>query len=203
MSHERKPPPDKAWDALEKMSLAEEAERVRALTDEELDRELTAHGKDPKALRARGQALAARFKAKAPATAAALPVAPFARTRRRWTVWLLAATLGAIAIALAAMNRAAIVAWFHRGHEIRPDDRGLTWPNEIARDRAEKLRDEADKECQMRLWGVCEARLDEAMKLDPGGESEERVQRMRSAVDSSARVDAGSDKPDKPPPRPK
>ena len=49
MSHERKPPPDKAWDALEKMSLAEEAERVRALTDEELDRELTAHGKDPKA----------------------------------------------------------------------------------------------------------------------------------------------------------
>jgi hypothetical protein len=195
MSKDRKLSPDEAWDAVEKMALKEEAERVGALTDEELDRELERQGKDPKALRARGQALAERLMAKAPAPVGARPVVPSTRARSRWPLWLVAAVLGAIATTLVGMNRAAIVAWFQRSEEIRPDDRRLY---DGARARAEKLRDEADERCARKLWGACEARLDEATKLDPGGESEERVRRMRDIVESAARAEAGPDKPDKP-----
>jgi hypothetical protein len=84
---------------------------------------------------------------------------------------------------------------WQRSEEIRPDDRRLY---DSARARAEKLRDEADERCARKLWGACEARLDEAMKLDPGGESEERVRRMRDIVENAARTEAGPDKPDKP-----
>jgi len=159
------------WQAVEGLA-ADEAElrRIDALSDEELDRELREAGTTPEEAAKVGKGLLASGAGKEQP-----PYSTAARARRRWTVWLVAATLGAIAITLAAMNGAAIVAWFHPGDDIRPDDRGLTWPNEVARARAEKLRDEADKECQMKLWGACEARLDEAMKLDPGGESEERV----------------------------
>lgn len=53
-----------AWEALERMAVREEAERIAALSDEELDAELAAHGIDPKAARARGAALAAELLAK-------------------------------------------------------------------------------------------------------------------------------------------
>src|SRR5258708_6182183 len=79
-------------------------------------------GKEPKALRAGGPELAARLMAKAPAPTPEPPVATSARSRRAWALGLVAATLMAVAIALVATNRAAIVAWWRGGDEMLPDD---------------------------------------------------------------------------------
>ena len=46
--------------------------------------------------------------------------------------------------------------------------------------REEGLRDEAEAKCQLKLWGACEASLDEAQRIDAAGEGEERVQRLRN-----------------------
>ncbi len=61
-------PPDQAWDALMRMWLEDEAERVRKLTDEELDRELRARGVDPREVDARADALLAKLQARKGAT---------------------------------------------------------------------------------------------------------------------------------------
>jgi hypothetical protein len=58
MSSKKTRPPHEVWEALEKESLADEAARVAKLSDAELDAELASHGLDPKALRAKGAALA-------------------------------------------------------------------------------------------------------------------------------------------------
>ncbi len=58
MSSKKKRSPDEAWDALlEDARLEEEAARITALSNGELDRELGQHGLDPKAIRARGAAI--------------------------------------------------------------------------------------------------------------------------------------------------
>ncbi len=53
--------PAEVWALLEKEAIQEEADRVAALSPEELDAELAAQGIDPKAARERGAALAARL----------------------------------------------------------------------------------------------------------------------------------------------
>lgn len=61
MNEKPKRSPAEVWEALEKEAIQEEADRVAALSAEELDAELAAQGIDPKAARERGAALAARL----------------------------------------------------------------------------------------------------------------------------------------------
>ena len=63
-------PPHEAWDRAVENLLDDEAERVAKLTDEEVDRDLARKGVDPKAIRAKGEALAAKLKAGKAAMAA-------------------------------------------------------------------------------------------------------------------------------------
>jgi hypothetical protein len=109
-----------------------------------------------------------------------------------WAVWMAAAILGALVLALVAMNGAAIVALFRGTDEIRRDDLGPP-QREGVRQRALSLRDEAERTCRAKLWGACEEKLDEAMKLDPAGESEARVWNMRTAIAESWQRDAAPD----------
>jgi hypothetical protein len=52
--------PEEAWQAIERWAMDDEAERILALTDEELDRELREAGFDPAEVRAKGREIGER-----------------------------------------------------------------------------------------------------------------------------------------------
>lgn len=98
---------DDAWDALEDMALADEAERVLGMTGKELDAELAAKGLDARAVRERAAAVAAEVAARSSNVAAPAAAASNVRKMRpswrtRLAVLGVAATAATIAAALAA-----------------------------------------------------------------------------------------------------
>ncbi len=52
------------------------------------------------------------------------------------------------------------------------------------RERAEVLRGEATTACGLTLWTTCANKLDEAQELDPAGEGDPSVKKLRQALDS-------------------
>jgi len=197
MSTDRKRPPHKAWEAVEKMALDDEARRVASLGDEALDRELAGQGMDPQALRARGAVLAAQL-AKSAAGAreasgsvAKLPAKAWSSGARS-IAWIAVAALAAGVVAVVASRRPPEEA-------IGPDIRDAASPKPAAPSPAEvaaKLRDEAVQACEEGFWASCERKLDEAQRLDPAGEAEARVLAARHAVSVGlVRDGGGNDKP--------
>jgi hypothetical protein len=79
-----------------------------------------------------------------------------------------AVALGALGVAALA-NRGAIEAYLRGGEAIGPD---TTW---TAQRKAWAIRAEALAACDARRWVACTQKLDEAMQLDPAGESDPRV----------------------------
>jgi len=115
----------------------------------------------------------ARRLAKASAPAAA-PVVPLeTRRRARWSVWVGAATVAvAAAVGIVVARRPEPVA-------------AALPPEQIVRARA--LRDDAERACWDKQWAACEDELDRAKVLDPEGEGEARVVRMRADIGAAAR----------------
>jgi hypothetical protein len=122
MTSKKNRPPHEVWDALEELTLEEEAERVMGLSDPELDAELSRRGLDPKAVRARGAALGKRLEADKPrggrdelldggawVSAPPPPPAPSQLVDHRWVVLLAAALAAALigggAVALGVFNK--------------------------------------------------------------------------------------------------
>jgi hypothetical protein len=210
MTQPRKLRPDQVWDAVMKMVDEDEAKRLQGMTDEEIDREARAEGLDPGADRARGEALAARFgrtsdkvpvsrEVRSPrgesAPSAPLPTAPRAPRRVPYATWAIAAVLGGLVLTL-LVERREVMAWLDgEPAKIEPDRWGP--PREpTPREHAEALRKEAETSCQLELWGRCSTKLDEAMKLDPAGESQPRVQALRTLVKERT-TRPKNDKPEK------
>jgi hypothetical protein len=195
MSDDRKRSPEEAWEAIQRMAIDDEAKRVESLSEAALDDELTKQGMDPKALRARGVALAAALAKAAPASEArgrrAAAAKLLAMAPPRSIPWLAAAALAAVVLAVALKHHGPVVT----REAIGPDtvDAALQMPaapspQEIAAD----LREEAYRACHDWLWALCERKLDEAKKLDPEGEtSDERVADARRAVSKGLMRDAG------------
>jgi hypothetical protein len=130
MSSERKNKrtPDEILDAIEEQDAADEADRILALSDEALDRELEAAGLDPKAVRERGREIGERVTARGDPESigggAWVSEAPRARGSSvpRWA-WLAAAALVAAAVgggAIVAANRNKT------DKPVSPPDSGLT-----------------------------------------------------------------------------
>jgi hypothetical protein len=193
----RKLAPDEAWDALEKMAVDDEVERVLALSDEELDAELKRAGSDPAKVRERGEALGRKL---APEEKAPAPAPAPRRTGR--VVWLVAAAFGALLVGLVAVNVSGVMARF-RPLPIGPDEGGLSAPpGALAKRQAATLRDQGLGECAKGAYDACKGHLDAAMQLDPAGEADPRVVRAREDIAAQERPDK-PDKPDKPkPPNP-
>jgi hypothetical protein len=211
MSDPRKLRPDEAWDAVQRMGLHDEAERVEALSPEARDRELRAMGRDPEAERAKVLALVARIKGQAPAvkgvpaepagtstsTAKVAPVIPMTapRPKSRTLLWLLAAALGVVAVVL-LVERQEIAVWLdhapRKPYDIEPDKDA---PLKVAGD----LRDEAASACDKGLWALCERKLDAAVKIDASGESSERVKGLRKVIADN--IGPNLPKDDKRPPK--
>ena len=175
--------PDEAWDALEKMAVDDEVERVLALSDEDLDEELRKTGANPERVRERGENLGRRLAAEGEARKASPGRAGSAATsRRRWVAWLAAATLGAAVVGVLAVNAGTLVAWFRPLPPIGPDDGGLVPRQPSPQDLAETLRGRARAECSRGELEGCERDLDEARALEPAGEARPEVAEMRRII---------------------
>lgn len=190
MTEPRKRTDAEVWQALEKVAAElKDLERIDALSDEELDRELRAAGIDPDEAMELGPAFLVRPPRRAPGTP------PQARTGRRqaarsarkvqWVAW--AALAAAVVL---------VVGWLaSRPDNVaspRPDDRtpvtdGLATKPQAAA----KLRDEAFGACAAGLRGACEEKLNAARALDPAGEQYAKVLAARRSVHDAAQVDAG------------
>jgi hypothetical protein len=152
----------------------EESERVETMTDAELRAEMRRLGLDPDRPPPIAELLGRP--AASHAAAAALDV-PRPRARARWVVGLAAAA--AMGVALGAVLGIPRAIW-----RVATTDAGAH-PSEV-QVRAEALRDQAEHACAELLWVTCRQRLDDAQKLDPQGESEARVARMRATLETAA-----------------
>jgi hypothetical protein len=192
MSSKRSLKPHQLWDALDKMDLYDEAERVHALSDAELDDELAKKGIDPTALRSRAAELAATRKGDSPEQPVTLVVHAHPPERKRWVILIAAATLGVGAVAAAVP---AIVLTIAKHGEIRPDP----WESSTAtrEQRAAALRVSANAACEQQRLVECERALDEAQALDPAGEGSAEVRTLRRALDDARSKSAPPPKPQK------
>jgi len=177
--------PVRAWKHVEKLLRHDHVAEGDDPGDEEIERQMRAAGIRPKRIPSADEIMAhaARRARERGIEGVPLPrVAPMPAPPKRhtWAVWLVAAAIGAGVVAL-VVERPAVVAWFHHGTEPigpDPDWRPLPTPQE----HASALRKEAFDACGEYYWALCESKLDEAQKLDPGGESDTRVQEARAAV---------------------
>lgn len=197
MSAERRLPPNEVWDTVMKMVREDEARRLEGLSDEELEREIASMGRDPKAERAKGGALAQQIlEAKDGKTPAAVTALPSARPRAM-RFWLVVAAFLAI-VTGALVERREIIAWIKGNPAGIESDRSPP-PTQTPEERAERVRDEAEKACHLEQWGLCNDKLDEARRLDPAGDPQARAQSLRTAIREHTRLgDAGHDLADKP-----
>ena len=197
-------PPHEAWDRVIENHLDDEAERVAKLTDEE-----AAKGVDPKAVRAKGEALAAKLKAAKAAKAAtaspepaavqpeaiAPPVAPavappdppeapvltLPQRRRSNLLWLAPAVLSAAALVFLVLREPG-----PSGGPVAiptappPASSVPTGPSPL--ELASTLRRDAYAACGIKQWDDCQQKLDEAWRLDPTGEHDPRVRGAREAA---------------------
>jgi hypothetical protein len=180
----KKRAPEEAWDALEKMELDDEVDRVLGLSDKELDDELAKGGADPQQVRNRGRQIAAQIVPSATPTlgqppkpsgaAAPAKVIPLRRVR---LVALLAAALGVFAVVLL----------------VRRPDGDVTQGNPARRrELAAEHRAKASAECAASHWQACLDALDDAKDLDPAGDQDVSVRDLRRSAESALHAgDAG------------
>lgn len=195
--------PDPAIGALYVANLVAEAEaaRIEGLSEAELLAEMRRDGDEPpppmsiddllEGVKVRaaqqGRAVASEPVAVPEAPAAPMPAAVPGRPakavtpdvpvpkgvvvpirRSRGLVWGTAAAFAAALAGVFAITEPALVSSFHR-----------PTPHE----KAESIRDEAIGSCARGSLLTCRQLLDDAQRLDPGGESEERVRKAREAIE--------------------
>jgi hypothetical protein len=179
MTRGKKLSPDEAWDALQKMALRDQAERVSKLSDQELDRELASKGVDPKALRARGAALAEKLRAAAHEEPTKPSDQAPKRQRPGWVAMVAAACFGAGALTVGIP--AVLVPIARPPPDLAPDP--LVPPSTSLQHEAASLRRIAKDACARRLWSDCLKALDAAKVIDPEGENSTEVRQERSAIE--------------------
>jgi len=177
----------------------DEVDRIEGLSDDELRAEIAAKGGAPWTPSSTEELLA-RVKARASAgrgvVASAMAtgadpdphdaVAELPRPARRAgrLVWLLAA---AFALALVGMviTKGPVIVAYLKGTPtpIGPD----VPPQRPELQRAERLRDEAIARCTAEQWAECGAKLDEAKRIDPGGEAQPRVVKARGQIEEGVK----------------
>ena len=180
--------PHEAWDALEKMAVDDEVERVLALSDEALDAELEKGSANPARVRQRGEDLGRRLAQERDASRRRASAAP---SRAPWVAWLVAASLGGATVTVVATNYGAIMARF-RPVPIGPDDGGSLPRRTPDQELAAQLRSRAYSDCTLEWFVACRQKLDQARDLNPAGEASSDVMELRKTL-------AEHEKPETPP----
>jgi hypothetical protein len=199
--------PARAVAFVERLLAEEMAESVESMSDERVAAELRKGGVDPARIPSAEQLLA-RVEPRAAvgpdgakeagSRGAGRVVALDERRRTRWVLMLAAAMFVLVVVVVIKQVPAIVAYWRHGTHDkfqIGPDNdwvppRGPPTPHE----QAEALRDEAVAACEGWLWAMCRGKLDEAQKLDPAGESAERVQAARREILEKLNPDGGDGK---------
>jgi hypothetical protein len=188
----RKRTPEEVFAAIEEQGHDDEAERILALGDQDLDRELHQAGFDPAAVRARGRAIGEEMKTRAAApevapVASATPAAPAVPAAdakvvplraRRWIV------PAAVAVASAAASVALILS-DQPDHPTTPETSGPPGPaaGQVPPPAsAAELRAQARAACDRQAWAECLAKLDAARAVDPAGDGDLWVQTARATA---------------------
>ena len=148
------------------MSADADLERLDALSDDDLDRELRAAGVDPAEPAKVGSEVLARTPKEGPRPP----------RKVRWVAWVGAGAAAAL-IAIALVREQPIV--------------GAGRPEPTPKQQAAKLRDDAFDACDQGLWSACEDNLNAARALDPGGEIDPKVLAARQSLRDAVRADAG------------
>jgi hypothetical protein len=189
-----KPDMARGWDVAMDLLADQELERLEAMSDSEVTRELYAEGVYPSDIpsadhleaRAQGRAAAKEESLTAPAAVRAPP------RRVPVVVWLLAAALCAVAIAVLATRAPQVIARW----KAAPASSAAPSvpPPSLQASRAAALRNDAARACERGLWETCAQRLDDARSFDPTGELDDGVTRMRAEIaahrEKPARLDA-------------
>jgi len=167
---------DKRGDVFERIEAEDaddDARRILAMDDAELDRELAAGGFDPAAVRAKGQALGESL----------MRAAKRARLVK-------GAKVGAVVGAVVAIAVGA--AWVLRPQGVLPIGPEPPAPSAVPEPgpTPRELRLEATNACDAREWGRCVELLDQAAAVDPAGDGTAEVEATR------ARAAKGQDEED-------
>jgi hypothetical protein len=151
MSEQRTP--EEILKVLEEQALEDEVREVASMSDPQLDDELRKGGITSKAVKD-----AARSVRGLGNEAPTKPASGRMRARSRWAAWTAIAAVAAAAL--------AVFVW------PRDEGVGAGYPGEA---KASLLRTEAYAACDRGAWVLCEAKLDEAKRLDPAGEAAAEV----------------------------
>jgi hypothetical protein len=170
---------------IEEQNDADEAERVLAMDDAQIDAELVAGGLDAAAVRAKGREIGQRALGRAASRARRMHAAKVAGA-----VAVVAAVVAALALLWARGRRATAPA------PILPDE-GTSAPRQPT---PSELRLEALRACDQRDWKACEQKLDDARRLDPAGETDPAVMELRDRVQRGLHPEPAPDesKPSRP-----
>lgn len=194
MSPADKPDHARGWRYAQRLMDEEDDQRLKALTDAQLSAEVDAEESpageagpewSAEAMFARAQDELAKTRAAAvpaasvaePPVAAPVKVAPVVPIRRRWVSITLSLAACVLIFFIADV---AIQRFFP--DEIVANPPRLTPEQAEAHKKADAMRDRAALECAEAKWALCAATLDEAEHLDPVGEVELRVEKMRGAI---------------------
>jgi hypothetical protein len=184
----RKPAPEQvARGLLEELADDAAIERALATSPEQIAKELEEGGMNVATEQAMLNALLDAAPTAAPAASADDPqpkraeVVPIVRSRdgRRARIFS-AVGWAAAAAALLTVGRALYLRQPDGRPDIRADD---TRPSP-----ARLAREEATKACDQERWEDCRAKLDDARRLDPVGESAPAVVQLRARLDQAAVV---------------
>jgi type II secretory pathway component PulK len=168
-----KPRSDISWRTIGKVADRAERQRIKALSEQEIDAELRKAGIDPNEA-AKLVERAIEQDRSQQAVPAAVPTPPRVGAkvlplRRRAPVWFgVAAAAAAVLIALGRKQPVNVASGTDADTADIP--------------RAVFLRQQAYAACDERHWTACRAGLDEAARIDPEGETDPKVIAVRRAI---------------------
>jgi hypothetical protein len=107
-----------------------------------------------------------------------------ARTR---TLWIVAAAAAAAVLVALALNGRTMLGWAQSASPEASESAPRKHDRQASPERAPKLRDDAEAACREGDWRKCENKLNHAQRLDPSGENDPHVQKLRA--DLATRLD--------------
>jgi hypothetical protein len=208
MSRNAKPTREELFELLEEQAADDEAERILALSNEELDAELRAEGFDPAAVRRKGAEIGERAMRAGGATqgltegpgwvSAQPPPSTASSAGLRWA-WLASAALVAVFVGAVPV----VVARLAKPHELAMRMDASPSATSSAAQSPQEVRERGLAACDQHRWQECLDGLGAARGLDPAGDKDARVQAAwRAALEAirlPVHIDRGTENK---PPRP-
>jgi hypothetical protein len=175
----------------------DEAKRIEGLTGDELRAEIADDGGAPWKPSSTEELLA-RVKARAAAGRGVVPPAMATDAHRERRDPETEPKLPARALLAGIVTEAPAIVAHLRGTPTPIASDAPPEPRRPEMQLAERLRDEAIGRCAAGQWAECGAKLDEAKRIDPGGEAQPRVVKARGQIEEGAkeppvRTDSTSD----------